>query len=636
MLARRKYTFRVTLTTVAVSIIASLSLVLIFINLKVFSITIADAIEDSMNAAEKEVSASLQFQFENVLAAIHLLSVSSGLADNDRRSEVDRAIEVFRESLKHLSQVDGVHVGYETGAWLQLQRLNTLNQDQRERLKAPPGAEMVVALIRPTASGALPLRRRFLDRDGGLVSQVDLWNYGYDARKRFWYQASIAAEETVISSPYLSYSTGAPMVTLSTALHGMVDGVVAMDVRMDNFIEFVASQDIGGAGEIVVFAEDGALLAHRDYQTYLDKALSRLRQSTLPNVDDIRQGTLANAVALYRRDGVRKGTIMSPAGEEFYFRGRKIDVPGFVGTHIVMLAPKDSFAQNIRVLRDIATAIAIVIGLVFFPVTWLIADRMSASIRAVTRQAERLQTMDPPTEKIASKIVEIQNLADAVNLAQHAIWSFSRFVPKEMVRSLLAKTISTELGGVRREISVIFTDVQNFTEIAESSDPDVLMNQTSRYFTAITRAFLAEGGTIDKFIGDAVMVFWNAPTDQPNHVFMACRAALAAKAASEAVNVEFERQGLRPFVTRFGVSVGEATVGNLGSHERMDYTALGNTVNLAARLQTLNKELGTSILVSEQVARRAGDAFWFVSRGSMGIKGMSAKASVFELTEKHS
>ena len=114
-------------------------------------------------------------------------------------------------------------------------------------------------------------------------------------------------------------------------------------------------------------------------------------------------------------------------------------------------------------------------------------------------------------------------------------------------------SISTELGGVRQEVTILFTDVTNFTGIAEAADPDSLMHQTSRHFAALTEAFLAEGGTVDKFIGDSVMVFWNAPHLQPDHVERACRAALSAKAANDALNTQFEAEGLTPFAVRLGI-----------------------------------------------------------------------------------
>jgi adenylate cyclase len=127
------------------------------------------------------------------------------------------------------------------------------------------------------------------------------------------------------------------------------------------------------------------------------------------------------------------------------------------------------------------------------------------------------------------------------------------------------------------------------------------------------------------------MVFWNAPNLQPDHVARACRSVLAARAAGERLNAEFEAEGLQPFFTRFGIHVGEAVVGNVGSTERMNYTALGNNVNLAARLEGLNKQFGTAILVSEEVYSRVRDRFVFRACEAVIAKGMTKETRVFEL-----
>jgi adenylate cyclase len=156
------------------------------------------------------------------------------------------------------------------------------------------------------------------------------------------------------------------------------------------------------------------------------------------------------------------------------------------------------------------------------------------------------------------------------------------------------------------------------------------MHQMSRYLSVLTEAFIAEEGTVDKFIGDAVMVFWNAPNPQTDHVERACRAALEGKAACEKLNSEFVSEGLK-HSTRFGIHVGEAIVGNLGSTERMNYTALGNTVNLASRLEGLNKQFGTTILVSEAVYLRVQHLFSFKAFASVTAKGMTKETRVFEL-----
>jgi adenylate cyclase len=129
------------------------------------------------------------------------------------------------------------------------------------------------------------------------------------------------------------------------------------------------------------------------------------------------------------------------------------------------------------------------------------------------------------------------------------------------------------------------------------------------------------------------MVFWNAPHLQVDHVERACRAALAAKKASDELNMQFAAEGQPPFTVRLGIHVGDAVVGNVGSAERMDYTALGNSVNLAARLEGLNKEYGTTILVSDAVRKRAEHSFRFKAIASVIAKGMTTETRVYELVE---
>jgi len=290
--------------------------------------------------------------------------------------------------------------------------------------------------------------------------------------------------------------------------------------------------------------------------------------------------------------------------------------------------------QNVRSLQSNGLVLAVVAGAAFIPLVWMFGSTMSHSLRRITAQARQLQTLaEPDLVPVTSRIREIHDLGNTVNLAQRAIWSFAHFVPREIVRRVIDNSISTRLGGMKQEITLVFTDVEGFTTIAEAADPDVLMQQTSRYFSVLTEAFLAEGGTVDKFIGDGVMVFWNAPNPQPDHVARACRAALAAKAAGERLNIKFGAEGLRPFVTRFGIHVGEAVVGNVGSIERMNYTALGNTVNLAARLEGLNKQVGTNILASEDVFLRVRDQFEFRAFQAVVAKGMTKETRIFELLE---
>jgi adenylate cyclase len=626
--------FRTTITCAVMAFIVALAALLILIQTRTFNLTTEQAAASSMDAASAKSFGRLQSQISEIVTLVRVLSASPNLADSDQRTETDRGISLLTAALHALPQMDSVYVGYDSGSWLQIRNLDQVNDEQREKLRAPPGAAINIHLIRPTPSGALPLRRIFQDRLGDQIEQLDLWNYGYDARKRLWYRDTMRADRLLISSPYVSFSIATPVITVSAPLRGTARGVIAADLKLDSFSDFVNQQRPGARGIALIFDSAGGLIAHPDFKQFVVNTLTHPAHPMLPNVKDIDRGLVATVLKGWNGGDRYEGGIRDQDGTKYLFRLKHFSLDSETSGHTLLLAAQDDFIQDIQRVHFIATILALICGAAFIPAVWIFGSRMSRSLKEITVEAGKLQTMEAPNPRpVTAHIKEIHELGTTVALAQRAIWSFAHFVPKEIVRGLLNKSISTDLGGVRQEITIVFTDVRGFTTIAESSDPDVLMRQTSRYFTALTEAFLAEGGTVDKYIGDAVMVFWNAPHRQLDHVERACRAVLSGKQANEQLNRQFETEGLPPFITRFGIHVAEAVVGKLGSSERMEYTALGTAVNLASRLEGLNKDYGTSILVSEQVYARVQHRFRFRSIDTVVAKGMTSETRVYELVE---
>jgi adenylate cyclase len=626
------FTFRSSLTFAVMAFIVALAVLLIAIQVLALRRATHEAASAYMDATSAKALGRLRTELATMSSLVHVLATSSSVADSNERTETGRAIPLFKAALQELPQMDSVYAGFENGAWLQVRRIDDLSDEQRGRLRATPAANIAINLVRPTPSGDLPMRRIFEDQQGNQVGQLDLWKYGYDARTRSWYRETVKADRALVSSPYLSFSIGAPVITVSAPLRGKASGVLAADLKLDSFSEFVQAQRPGAHGSVLIFDSTGALIAHPNFAQFVVDAMTHPSQPQLPSIKEINSGVVQEA--LRRSDGRDHydGSIRDDHGRDFLFRLTKFNLGGQFNANILLLAAQEDFAQNVRNLQFTGLILAIVASAGFIPVIWIFGSRMSRSMRDITAQAVKLQTLAAPDpSSVTSRIKEIHELGSAMALAQRAIWSFAHFVPKEIVQRIVDDSISTELGGVREEITVVFTDVRDFTTIAESADPDTLMHQTSRYFSVLTEAFLAEGGTVDKFIGDAVMVFWNAPNPQPDHVERACRAALAGRAACEELNSQFETEGLKPFFTRFGIHVGDAVVGNLGSTERMNYTALGNTVNLAARLEGLNKQFGTTILVSEGVYSRVQHGFQFRAVESVIAKGMTKETRIFEL-----
>jgi len=185
---------------------------------------------------------------------------------------------------------------------------------------------------------------------------------------------------------------------------------------------------------------------------------------------------------------------------------------------------------------------------------------------------------------------------------------FSLYVPAEVVKTLADHPEALRLGGEYREVTMMFTDLEGFTNISESLTAEQVTSLLNRHFTAMNEIIFRHGGTIDKFIGDAIMAFWNAPLEVPDHATRAVRAAMEMQAGMATLREEFTQSGLPPVRMRVGLHTGVVLVGNLGSlASRLNYTAVGDVVNLASRLEGINKRYGTDILVSGATVEQVKD-----------------------------
>ena len=214
---------------------------------------------------------------------------------------------------------------------------------------------------------------------------------------------------------------------------------------------------------------------------------------------------------------------------------------------------------------------------------------------------------------------------------RRGIDTFMRFVPHDVVRNAIASGKTLAVGGTKRRVTLLFTDIEGFTTMTERMSPDQVMSQTSAYFERMSFGIQANRGTIDKLIGDAIMAMWNAPSEDEMHVDNACRAALAAYGISEDLNAEMAAEGKPIMRTRFGLHTDEVFVGNVGVGDRMQYTCLGAGVNLAARIEGLNKHYGTQILASDAVRRQASSEFLFRRVDIVEAKGTTIPVTIYEL-----
>jgi adenylate cyclase len=209
--------------------------------------------------------------------------------------------------------------------------------------------------------------------------------------------------------------------------------------------------------------------------------------------------------------------------------------------------------------------------------------------------------------------------------------AFGRYVSPSVVETIITNPQLLELGGEEIEATVLFADLEGFTLLSETMPPQSLIKLLNDYFTPMTQIIMAYQGTLDKYIGDALMALWGAPVPLADHALRACRAAIDMEQTMTDLQADWQGQGLPHLVARIGLHTGPVVAGNVGSRDRFNYTVLGDTVNLASRLEGVNKAYGTRILLSEETAGQVKDRLLVRELDSVQVKGRGRPVTVYEL-----
>lgn len=208
--------------------------------------------------------------------------------------------------------------------------------------------------------------------------------------------------------------------------------------------------------------------------------------------------------------------------------------------------------------------------------------------------------------------------------------AFQQYLNEDVIRQLLQDPSRLKLGGELRTLSIFFSDLQGFTTISEGLNPEQLTSLLNEYLTAMSDIIQEEGGTLDKYEGDAIIAFWNAPLAQDDHAIRAVRAALRCQARLAEMRPDFARRLNRSLLMRIGLNTGPVVVGNMGSHKRFNYTILGDAANLASRLEGINKQFDSYTMISETTRAAIGDAFPVREISRVAVVGRKTAVRVFE------
>ncbi len=299
---------------------------------------------------------------------------------------------------------------------------------------------------------------------------------------------------------------------------------------------------------------------------------------------------------------------------------------------LCLTVPADELLRDANASLRQQLLVGLLCALAAIALAWALATAVTRPVRKLAELSAAIGNLDLEAPAAGqSPVRELQQLGSAFEGMRASLRSFRKYVPAEVVRAVLRSGAEARPGGKREVLTVFFADVAGFTTVAESLPPEDLVEWMGEYLSAMTAIVLQEDGTVDKFIGDCVMAFWGAPNPYPDHAYAACVAALRCQAKMRELQAGWRDKGLAGVHCRIGINTGAVVVGNIGSNDRLEYTALGDAVNLASRLEGANKVYGTRILIGDTTRNIVASRVVARPVDRLAVKGKVTAVTVHEL-----
>lgn len=446
-----------------------------------------------------------------------------------------------------------------------------------------------------------------------------------------------------------TFTSGAPGFTYcspQSAAAGILAGGVCIDITLGDLALFIGSVKVGETGKAFIADKDFNILAApqatRDSAAYVKEGGAKV---VLKNITQFENGEIKTAhMAMTKKlKKLQKNKKWLKTKKPFYF-DFKIDGNRFVGLFASfppytgldwqtgVIIPEDEFFYFVRRNTRIVMAASSVLILLAMVLGYIFSRRLARPLSELSVEMDKIQNFELDSDKtIVSSITDVQNMVVSFYKMRQGLRSFGKFVPADIVRQLIEQEGDAHLQGEKRELTIHFSDIEGFTTVSENLKPEELVELLAEYLGEMSRIIAEEKGTVDKYIGDAVMAFWGAPQPVANHAVYAARAALRCQARLVELEQKWQNEGKPVFRARIGLNTGEIIVGNMGSAERLNYTVIGDAVNLASRLEGINKYYGTRIMLGETTQKLVAHEFVTRLLDFVAVKGKNEAIRIYEL-----
>ncbi len=579
---------------------------------------VARALDAFLDPARKYTRLATSWGASGTLTMAAVVDGVVGTVSTAQLSAAQRLVDLLLPVLRGYQELSSVQLGNAEGAGFLV-------------LEEADGAR--VRVVNRELWGLSTLWFR-VNADGAL-GNPEWREIDYDPRRRAWFTGLDGLADGVVSwtDPYLFFTTGELGITASGAWRAEgVRHAIAWDVLLKDVTRFTRSlaADLSANSSIVVMTEDHRLIGLPRQSGTGDAAG---QESGFLTPADSFPATEVQTLGARVRDLELPASTRFEAGARTWWAGvEEYRVGPDLPIRIAVLVPSVDLLQDLRrqrllILAATVLALAAALGYSLF-----MARSYSRPLEMLARQSRRIGDLDFSADQpVSADLAELRELAGAQQRSLTALRSFSRYVPNEVVSELVKTNSVAKLGGDTREVTVLFTDIASFTSIAEGMSPDALAAHLALYFERVIDVLHAHGATVDKLIGDSVMAFWGAPRRDPGHRRAAVEAVLEVRKVLRDFDLECRRLQRPVLHTRFGLAAGSVMAGNFGAPSRLAYTIFGDTVNLASRLEGLNKLYGTQVIAEERVAA-AGVGDWR-RLDRVRVLGRSSPVWIYELPD---
>jgi class 3 adenylate cyclase/ABC-type nitrate/sulfonate/bicarbonate transport system substrate-binding protein len=543
----------------------------------------------------------------------------------------EQSNDLLYRALTSGSHIDAVYVSFEDGYHRVVTRID---EDRRRSDPRIPGAANWHASYIDAITFALSRvrHRKFFDVWPHLIGAYNVAT-DLDIRTLPGYLAARTTRTLAVTEPAINPDTGFPILSLRVPIFHSVDfvGCASVNITIDVLSRFLDEHRTSvHSTTLIADRNNGKIIAFPNEKKGVRVENGKLKIATLADIDDpdVREASRQHA-------GADTASLMfrSPANGEDLIAAFANFPDGFGQPwQVITVTPIDDFVGTLKATNRLIMVVIVILTMIELFFIFFASRRLSQPVENVAEQLQAIESLqfDAPASR-PSNIREIARLESAAALLRNSLKSFSSFVPLDIVRQLIKSGIPLTLGVESRFLTVFFSDLENFSTHSETLAPDDLLMQISTYLEQVSGAISEEGGTVDKFIGDGVMAFWNAPVQREDHVLRACAGALRAARRMERVNDSWEAEGRPRIRIRIGLNCANVLVGNVGSSTRLSYTALGDGVNVAARLEGINKQFGTTICISDSIYDQVRAEILARPLKRVQVKGRKTEFMIYEL-----